>query len=129
MRTSIAFAAGALALCTAAWALAQEPAGRTELKRADLDGGTMEVISSLAEFKPGEEVFRHSHPGIESGYVLQGAMVQFPGKEPVMMKAGTPIFNLRDAPHAGYTVVGDQSLKIYTVHIVDKGKPLYAHAK
>jgi hypothetical protein len=28
-------------------------------------------------------------------------------------------------PHAGFKVVGDKPLKIVTVHIVDKGAPLY----
>jgi hypothetical protein len=27
-------------------------------------------------------------------------------------------------PHAGYKVIGDKPLKLLTVHIVDKGKPL-----
>ena len=37
--------------------------------------------------------------------------------------------NLRDAPHAGWKVVGDKSIKIVTVHVVDKGKPLYDWVK
>ena len=37
--------------------------------------------------------------------------------------------NLRDAPHAGWKVVGDRSIKIVTVHVVDKGKPLYDYGK
>ena len=28
------------------------------------------------------------------------------------------------APHGGFKVVGDAPLKVLTVHIVDKGKPL-----
>ena len=30
----------------------------------------------------------------------------------------------RGAPHAGYTVVGDKTIKILSVYIVDKNKPL-----
>jgi hypothetical protein len=37
--------------------------------------------------------------------------------------------NLRDVNHAGFRVVGDTSLKLFTVHIVDKGKPLYGYAQ
>jgi hypothetical protein len=29
----------------------------------------------------------------------------------------------------GFKVVGDTSLKLFTVHIVDKGKPLYDYSK
>jgi len=46
-----------------------------------------------------------------------------------MFATGTPILNQRDAVHAGFTVVGDQNLKIYTVHIVDKNRPLYDYVK
>jgi quercetin dioxygenase-like cupin family protein len=113
-----------VAICgaTASSDLAQ----RTELKRADLpEAPGMEVISSISEFKTGEEIPRHLHHGIETGYVLQGTMVQYPGKAPIMMETGATIMNLRDVPHAGLKVVGQQPLRLFTVHIVDKGKPLY----
>ena len=107
-------------------ALAAESGNRKELKRVDLSGAPgMEVIASISEYKPGEVVRRHFHHGIESGYVVQGAMVQPPGKDPVKIPTGAPIMNERDVPHAGFTVVGDVPLRVYTVHIVDKGKPLY----
>lgn len=89
----------------------------------------MEVITSISETAKGEEVPRHSHHGVETGYVLQGTMVQAPGKEPITIKTGTPIFNLRDVLHAGFKVVGDQPLRVYQVHVVDKDKPLYEWVK
>ena len=33
--------------------------------------------------------------------------------------------NLRDVLHGGYKVIGNKTIKLVTVHIVDKGKPLY----
>jgi len=103
---------------------------RQELKRADLSTSPqMEVITSIAEIKKGESIPRHYHHGIETGYVLQGTMVQLPGQAPTMIETGSTVMNLRDVPHAGYTVVGDQPLKVLTVHIVDKGKPLYEWVK
>lgn len=36
---------------------------------------------------------------------------------------------LRRQFHAGYKVVGDKPLKLLTVHIVDKGKPMTVPAK
>ncbi len=124
-------AAGTALVLFAAPAFAQDNSNvRTELKRTDLAGAPgMEVISSIVEYKPGDVSPRHLHHGVESGYVLQGAMIQMPGKDPVMMATGSPIFNLRDVAHGGYKVVGDTPLRLYTVHIVDKGKPLYDEAK
>jgi hypothetical protein len=37
---------------------------------------------------------------------------------------GAATLNARDVPHAGFKVVGDKTLKMLTVHIVDKGKPV-----
>jgi quercetin dioxygenase-like cupin family protein len=99
---------------------------RQELKRADLTmSPDMEVITSISEIKKGETIPRHFHHGVETGYVLQGTMVQYPGQAPTMIQTGSAIMNLRDVPHAGFTVVGEQPLRLLTVHIVDKNKPLY----
>lgn len=103
---------------------------RVELKRADLSGAPgMEVITSVAEYLPGSSIPLHFHHGVETGYVLQGATVQLPGKDPMPLPTGAPILNLRDVKHAGFKVVGDTPLKLLTVHIVDKGKPLYDYSK
>ncbi len=103
---------------------------RKELRRADLSGAPgMEVISSISEYKSGQELPRHIHHGIEAGYVVQGAMVQVPGQAPMMLKTGAPILNLRDVPHGGFKVIGPGSLILFTVHTVDKGKPLYDWVK
>lgn len=99
---------------------------RQELKRTDLSGAPgMEVITSISEYKVGETIPRHLHHGVETGYVLQGSMIQMPGKAPIRLETGTPILNLRDVAHAGFTVVGPEPLKLLTVHVVDKDKPLY----
>lgn len=103
---------------------------RVEQKRADLSGAPgMEVIASLVELKPGEVSQLHSHHGIEAAYIIQGAMVQAPGQNPVMLASGTTLFNLRDVNHGALKIVGDTSLKYFAVHVVDKGKPLYEFVK
>ena len=121
------FVAGAT---VGAAAVSYDSPARKEMKRADLSGAPgMEVIASVSEYKKGEMIPKHLHHGIEAGYVIQGTMVQAPGKEPMKLETGAPIMNLRDVPHAGFKVVGDQSFKVFTVHIVDKGKPLYDWVK
>lgn len=103
---------------------------RIEQKRADLSGApNMEVIASIAEYKVGEGIAPHIHHGVEAAYVVQGAFVQMPGKEPTNLPAGATLLNLRDVQHGGFKVVGDSSLKVFTVHVVDKGKPLYDYGK
>ena len=107
--------------------MAQDPPSRKEMKRADISGApNMEVVSSIIEYKTGDVTSRHFHHGVETAYVIQGTMIQLPGKEATMMETGTVILNARDVVHGGFKVVGATPLKLFTAHIVDKGKPLYA---
>lgn len=99
---------------------------RVEQKRTDLSGAPgMEVVVSTAEYKTGETLDFHLHHGIEAAYVIQGTTVQFPGKAPVLLATGSSMLNLRDIRHGGFKVVGETSLKLFTVHVTDKGRPLY----
>lgn len=109
-------------------ALADEPK-RTIMKRADLTGTNMEIIVSVLEVPPGVNIAKHTHPGEEAVYVLEGATLQFPDGREVSRPAGEAGVNVRDVPHAGYKVVGDKPLKLLTVHIVDKGKPMTVPAQ
>ena len=107
-------------------ALAQEGVTRTVINRADLPGApSTEVISSILEVQPGATVPRHFHNGIEAGHTIEGGMIQRPGKDPQMMATGAPIWNLPGIFHGGFKVVGPKALKLYTVHVVDKSKPLF----
>ena len=107
-----------------------DSAQRIEQKRTELTGAPgMEVIASIAEYKPGDGIDLHLHHGVEAAYVVQGASVQATGREPMMLSTGATTLNLRDVKHGGFKVVGDTSLKLFTVHVVDKGKPLYDYSK
>jgi hypothetical protein len=127
---AIALSVGALIATVRADTVGTDLAQRHELKRADLAmSPEMEVITSIDEIRKGETLPRHSHHGVETGYVLQGSMVQLPGQAPTLMQTGGSFMNARDVPHGGFTVVGDQPLRLLTVHVVDKGKPLYEWVK
>jgi len=103
---------------------------RKEQKRTDLTGApNMEVIASIVEIKPGESSNLHVHHGVEAFHVLQGAAIQVPGQEPSAMPTGLTSMNLRDVKHGAFKVIGDTPLKLLTIHIVDKDKPLYDYMK
>ena len=103
---------------------------RKEQKRADLTGApNMEVIASIVEIKPGESSNLHVHHGVEAFHVIQGASVEPPGQEARMLPTGLTSLNLRDVKHGAFKVVGEIPLKLLTVHIVDKDKPLYDYVK
>jgi uncharacterized cupin superfamily protein len=104
---------------------AQESPYRKELKRADLTGTNMVVITSINEINPGQSSTLHIHHGEEAFYVIEGATVELPDGKQVPFPAGTTSVNVRDVPHGAFKVVGDKPLKYLTVHIVDKDKPIY----
>lgn len=122
-----------LALIIAVAPFAAEAAGelkRIVLKRVDLTGvDGIEVITALIEAEPGAHLARHSHHGDEFLYVLEGGMIQVPGKDPVAMTQGQTLHFPRGMVHGGFDVVGEQVIKALTVHVVDKGKPLVVPAE
>ncbi|MCK1542086.1 cupin domain-containing protein [Bradyrhizobium sp. 147] len=115
----------ALAFIVAPAAGAQDSPFRKELKRGDLTGTNMEIITSISELKPGDVSMRHIHHGDESYYFLEGGTIELPDGRQMPIPTGTVGLNVRDTPHGAYKVVGDKTIKLLTVHIVDKGKPLY----
>ncbi len=117
------FASFGIALSFATHVCSQEIQRRI-ISRHDLTGTNMEVVLVETEIPPGAFSPKHTHPGEEAFYIFQGATVEAPGEEPQKREPGTGGINARDVPHAGYKVVGDTSLKMVNVYIVDKDKPL-----
>lgn len=108
----------------------QETLQRTIADRADLSGAEgMEVISSILVVPPGATIPRHFHHGIEAGIVLEGGTIQTLEGQVQELPAGTTHFQLRGVFHGGVKVLGEQTLRLYAVHIVDKDKPLLAGAE
>ena len=62
-------------IATLVAAAAQQPTfKRTELQRGDLAIAGREAVQALAEFPAGVQSGRHSHPGEELAYVLEGTV-------------------------------------------------------
>jgi quercetin dioxygenase-like cupin family protein len=97
---------------------------RTELKRGDLTGTNMEVLVQLLELPPGLVVPLHTHPGEEAFYVIDGGVGELSDGKQIELVSGSANIVARDVPHGGLKVAGDKPIKLLTVYIVDKGKPL-----
>ena len=102
---------------------------RTELKRGDLTGTNMEVVVQLLELAPDLVVPLHTHPGEEAFYVIDGGVGELSDGKHIEFVPGSANIVARDVPHGGFTVAGDKPIKLLTVYIVDKGKPLVALVK
>lgn len=104
---------------------AQQPAfKRTVLQQADLSVPGREVVQAVAEFQPGATPGRHTHPGEEIGYIIDGTVsVEQDGKPAATLKAGQtfliPAGTIHNATNTGSGVA-----KILATYIVEKGKPL-----
>jgi quercetin dioxygenase-like cupin family protein len=96
---------------------------RTPLQKIEFPEGYT-TITGLAEIPPGGSAGRHTHPGIETGYVLEGeADLIIEGKPDLHLKPGDSYAIPAGAIHDA-KVHGDKPLKILGIYIVDKTKPL-----
>jgi quercetin dioxygenase-like cupin family protein len=109
--------------------LAQQPGiRRIDLQRHDLGAPGREVIQVRVELDPGVAFGRHSHPGEEIVYVLEGSLeYELDGKRPVTLKAGDVLFIPAGAIHAAKNVGSGNGAELAT-YVVEKGKPLVVMA-
>lgn len=122
-----AIAALALAGAPAAQQPANPPMKRTILQKTDVANTNLETIAMVAEIAPGALVGRHTHPGIETGYLLEGGTTLFlDGKAPQPLKAGDSWQLGAGVPHD--VKAGDKGAKVFLVYVVEKGKPLVSAA-
>ena len=109
---------------------AQQPGiTRSDVVRHDLGVAGREVIQVRVDFAKGVAFGRHSHPGAEVAYVLEGTLeYQFEGESPVTLNAGEALFIPAGTIHAAKNVGTGNAAELAT-YIVEKGKPLVVLAK
>jgi quercetin dioxygenase-like cupin family protein len=134
MKNPVAFLAVALAVGFTFALIAPKPAQtgikRTHLQRHDLVTPGREVIQVRVELAPGVSFGRHSHPGEEAIYMLEGTLrYEIDGMpNAVTLNAGDVLFIPAGVIHAASnpgTVPGAE----LATYIVDKSKPLLTMAK
>jgi quercetin dioxygenase-like cupin family protein len=102
---------------------------RTDLLRHDLSVPGREIVQVRVDFAPGVAFGKHSHPGEEIAYVLEGSLeYQLEGKPPVTLKAGEALFIPAGTVHAAKNVGKGNGAELAT-YIVEKGKPLVVMVK
>jgi quercetin dioxygenase-like cupin family protein len=96
---------------------------RTPLQKFDVPGANYETVIGLAEIAPNANIGRHTHPGIEGGYLIEGGMtLMVEGQPPKEIKPGDswqiPPGTIHDAK------AGSGGAKVIASYVVEKGKPL-----
>jgi quercetin dioxygenase-like cupin family protein len=83
----------------------------------------------IVEVLPGMTSPRHTHPGEEIIYVLEGSLeYQIEGKPPVTLKAGDVLFIPAGTIHAAKNAGSGTASELAT-YVVEKGKPLLTLVK
>jgi len=116
----------ALAFAVSMGALfAQNPGiQRTVVKRADVSVPGREAVVARVEIAPEARSGRHTHPGEEISYVLEGeGEILIEGQEPLKIKPGDGFVVPAGARHDAHNT-GMATLKLVGVYVVEKGKPL-----
>jgi quercetin dioxygenase-like cupin family protein len=109
-----------LALAYVAPVTAQQGISRIPLGTTDFPPG-YQTVTGIAQIAAGLCAERHSHYGIESGYLMEGdLLLKIEGRPDQNLKPGDPVQIPQGVPHVACTTRG---LKVFTVHIVEKGKP------
>jgi quercetin dioxygenase-like cupin family protein len=125
----ILFLGGLLAMSAAAIsdnAIAQQTGiKRTVLRSVDFPPGYT-TVTAIVELAPGTCSGRHTHPGFDSGYVMQGDFVlKVDGKPDQTLKAGDSYETQPLVPHDACSVSGN---KLIDTFVIEKGKPLASPA-
>jgi quercetin dioxygenase-like cupin family protein len=101
---------------------------RKILSQTDGPAAGYETLLVEATIEPGVAVGRHTHPGIESAYVLEGGFeLPIQGQATRMLKVGDAFQIPPDTPHAGGTA-GTAKSRLLITYVVQKGKPLASPA-
>jgi len=109
---------------------AQQPGiTRTDLQQHDLSVPGREVVQVRVDFLPGVVAPRHSHPGEEIVYAIEGVLeYRLEGKSPVTLEAGEVLFIPAETIHAVKNVGSGNAAELAT-YVVEIGKPLVVLAE
>jgi quercetin dioxygenase-like cupin family protein len=98
---------------------------RTVLRSIDFPAGYT-TVTAIVEIAPGACAGRHTHPGVDSGYVIQGDFVlKVDAKPEQTFKAGDSFETQPLMPHDACSVSGT---KLVDTWVIERGKPLASSA-
>ena len=126
-KTIAVIAGGVLAL---GWfgvrAFAQDaPFKRTVLQQGDLSAPGREVVQAMAEIQPGAASGRHTHPGEEIAYVLNGPVVlEIDGKPARTLQTGEVFLIPAGIIHNAKNAAARGVAKVLATYVIEKGKPV-----
>ncbi|URM35555.1 cupin domain-containing protein [Flavobacterium anhuiense] len=102
---------------------------RIDLQKHDLSTPGKEMVQARIDFEAHSAFGKHSHPGEEVIYVVEGSLeYQIEGEKPVTLKAGEVLFIPAGVVHSAKNNTNVKASELAT-YIVEKGKPILAMKK
>lgn len=100
---------------------------RTVVRQEAVPGTNHVTIQALIEIEPNFLVARHTHPGHEATYVIEGgAELLVQGQAPRMIGPGDSFLVQAGVPHAART--GAARTRLFGTFVVEKDKPMASPA-
>ena len=100
---------------------------RTPLQKVENFPAGYNIVTVVAEIAPNTFAGRHTHPGVDTGYVLAGEGVfMMEGKPDQPIKPGDSYAVAAGVPHD--VKAGPNGVKVMAVYVVEKDKPVASPA-
>ena len=96
---------------------------RTPLQKVENFPAGYNIVTVVAEIAPNTFAGRHTHPGVDTGYALEGSgTFIMEGKPDQELKPGDSYAVPAGVPHD--VKAGPNGLKVMAVYVVEKDKPV-----
>jgi quercetin dioxygenase-like cupin family protein len=127
MRVTLAACIGLLAtsclIVPGVWAQ-QGGITRTALKKIEFPGSQYVTESFVVTVAPQASIPRHTHPGVEMGYLVSGeGTLSVEGEAERTIKAGDSWAIPSGKPHSAHNT-GNQPMQLIATYVAEKDKPL-----
>ncbi|WP_030191576.1 cupin domain-containing protein [Streptomyces violaceorubidus] len=97
---------------------------RTLLQEHPSPAEGWEAVQTLVQIPRHKESGRHSHPGVEVGYIVRGdVLMEFDDRPPLRLRTGDPFF-IPDGVIHNARNVGRVTTMMLSTYVVDETKPL-----
>jgi quercetin dioxygenase-like cupin family protein len=97
---------------------------RTLLQEHPSPAEGWETVQTLVRIPRRKESGRHSHPGVEVGYIIEGdVLMEFDDRPPLRLRTGDPFFIPSGAIHNARNV-GKVTTRMLSTYVVDESEPL-----
>ncbi|QLC64939.1 cupin domain-containing protein [Flavobacterium sp. LPB0248] len=109
--------------------IAAQGVKRVDLQKHDLSTPGKEMVQARIDFEGHSAFGKHSHPGEEVIYVVEGSLeYQIEDEKPVTLKAGEVLFIPAGVVHSAKNNTNAKASELAT-YIVEKGKPILVMKK